>query len=107
MASDSLDEIAANYSMIIIKIASALITWVLNTMFEGITVDKDGLNRSEKHVQKGPCNLRSLPQKPYRLPDIILSSVLQQYAVPSCCCREKSFFLALWALYSGAEAPFS
>ena len=53
-ASNSLDEIAANYSIIIIKIASALITWVLNTMFEGITVDKDGLNRVKNMSKKGP-----------------------------------------------------
>ncbi|MBW2641974.1 MAG: 1-acyl-sn-glycerol-3-phosphate acyltransferase, partial [Deltaproteobacteria bacterium] len=53
-ASNSLDEIAANYSILIIKIASALITWVLNTMFEGITVDKDGLNRVKDMSKKGP-----------------------------------------------------
>jgi len=60
-ASDFLDEIAANYNMMIIKTASALITWVLNTMFEGVTVDKDGLNR-----------VKSMS---YRLPDIVVSFV--------------------------------
>ena len=79
-ASDFLDEIAANYNMIIIKIASALITWVLNTMFEGVTVDKDGLNRMKSMSQKGPVIL--IPCHKSHIDYLILSYLLYHNNMP-------------------------
>ena len=79
-ASDFLDEIAANYNMIIIKIASALITWVLNTMFEGVTVDKDGLNRVKSMSQKGPVIL--IPCHKSHIDYLILSYLLYNNNMP-------------------------
>lgn len=79
-ASDFLDEIAANYNMIIIKIASAVITWVLNTMFEGVTVDKDGLNRVKSMSQKGPVIL--IPCHKSHIDYLILSYLLYHNNMP-------------------------
>ena len=79
-ASDSLDEIAANYSMIIIKLTSVLITWVLNTMFEGVTVDKDGLNRVKSMSQKGPVIL--IPCHKSHIDYLILSYLLYHNNMP-------------------------
>jgi glycerol-3-phosphate O-acyltransferase len=79
-ASDFLDEIAANYNMIIIKIASAVITWVLKTMFEGVTVDKDGLNRVKSMSQKGPVIL--IPCHKSHIDYLILSYLLYHNNMP-------------------------
>jgi len=79
-ASDSLDEIAANYSMIIIKMTSALITWVLNTMFEGVTVDKDGLNRVKSMSKKGPVIF--VPCHKSHIDYLILSYLLYHNNMP-------------------------
>ncbi|MEA1947896.1 MAG: 1-acyl-sn-glycerol-3-phosphate acyltransferase [Thermodesulfobacteriota bacterium] len=79
-ASDSLDEIAANYSMIIIKLYSVLITWVLNTMFEGVTVDKNGLNRVKSMSQKGPVIL--IPCHKSHIDYLILSYLLYHNNMP-------------------------
>ena len=79
-ASDYLDDIAANYNMIIIKIASALITWVLNTMFEGVTVDKNGLNRVKSMSQKGPVIL--IPCHKSHIDYLILSYLLYHNNMP-------------------------
>lgn len=79
-ASDFLDEIAANYNMIIIKITSAVITWVLNTMFEGVTVDKDGLNRMKSMSQKGPVIL--IPCHKSHIDYLILSYLLYHNNMP-------------------------
>ncbi|MGD8448528.1 MAG: 1-acyl-sn-glycerol-3-phosphate acyltransferase, partial [Desulfobacterales bacterium] len=79
-ASDSLDEIAANYNMIIIKLASVLITWVLNTMFEGATVDKDGINRVKNMSQKGPVIL--IPCHKSHIDYLILSYLLYHNNMP-------------------------
>ena len=53
-ASDFLDEIAANYNIIMIKLASMTLNWFLNTLFDGVTINEDGLNRVKNMSKKGP-----------------------------------------------------
>jgi glycerol-3-phosphate O-acyltransferase len=53
-ASAFLDEIAANYNIIVIKLASMTLKWFLNTMFDGVTINEDGLNRVKNMSKKGP-----------------------------------------------------
>lgn len=79
-ASDFLDEIAANYKMLIIKIAASLITWVLNTMFEGFTVNEDGLNRVKNMSQKGPIIF--IPCHKSHIDYLILSYLLYHNNMP-------------------------
>ena len=75
-----LDEIAASYNILIIKTASVLITWVLNTMFEGITVDKDSLNRVKSMSQKAPVIL--IPCHKSHIDYLILSYLLYHNNMP-------------------------
>jgi len=79
-ASAFLDEIAANYNILIIKVASVLVTWVLNTMFEGITINEDGLNRVKNMSQKGPIIF--IPCHKSHIDYLILSYLLYQNNMP-------------------------
>jgi len=79
-ASAYLDEIASSYNILIIKIASVLITWVLNIMFEGITVDKDSLNRVKSMSQKAPVIL--IPCHKSHIDYLILSYLLYHNNMP-------------------------
>lgn len=53
-ASAFLDEMAANYNIIVIKLASITLKWFLNTLFDGVTINEDGLNRVKNISKKGP-----------------------------------------------------
>jgi glycerol-3-phosphate O-acyltransferase len=53
-ASAFLDEMAANYNIIVIKLASLILKWFLNTLFDGVTINEDGLNRVKNISKKGP-----------------------------------------------------
>ncbi|MFH2219398.1 MAG: 1-acyl-sn-glycerol-3-phosphate acyltransferase [Pseudomonadota bacterium] len=61
-ADSYIEEIAAKYSIGLIKIYDVLLNWILNTLFEGVTVNQDGLNRVKSMSQKGrpliliPCH---------------------------------------------------
>jgi len=56
-ADKHLDEIAAKYNVVIIKILAALVKWVSNTIFEGLTVNMDMLNNVKGMLKKGPLIL--------------------------------------------------
>jgi glycerol-3-phosphate O-acyltransferase len=79
-ASDFLDEIAADYNIIIIKLASALLTWFLNAMFDGITVNEDGLKRVKSMAQKGPVIF--IPCHKSHIDYLILSHLLYKNNMP-------------------------
>ena len=51
-ASAFLDEIAANYNIILIKLASIILTWFFNTLYDGLTINEDGLNRVKNMSKK-------------------------------------------------------
>jgi glycerol-3-phosphate O-acyltransferase len=75
-----LNEIAAKYNIVIIKLASVLITWVLNTMFEGVTVDENGLNKIKNISKKGPLIL--IPCHKSHIDYLILSYLLYHNNMP-------------------------
>jgi glycerol-3-phosphate O-acyltransferase len=79
-ASDCLDEIAADYNVIIIKLASALLTWFLNAMFDGVTVNEDGLKRVKSMSQKGPVIF--IPCHKSHIDYLILSHLLYKNNMP-------------------------
>jgi glycerol-3-phosphate O-acyltransferase len=79
-ASDFLDEIAADYNVIIIKLASALLTWFLNAMFDGVTVNEDGLKRVKSMAQKGPVIF--IPCHKSHIDYLILSHLLYNNNMP-------------------------
>ncbi len=56
-AEEYINEIAAAYSPRVIKIGAVLIEWIINSMFEGFSVDKDEINKLKSMYQKGPLIL--------------------------------------------------
>ncbi len=53
-AIENIDEIAAKYNPSIIKLAAKIVHWIISTIFDGIALDADGLNRIKTESQKGP-----------------------------------------------------
>ena len=79
-ANSYLDEIAAKYNTVIIKIAEVLLQWIFNTMFEGITVNDDMLNRIKSMSQKGPLIL--IPCHRSHIDYLVLSYLLYKNNMP-------------------------
>ena len=69
-----LEEIAAKYNIAIIRICEKVVSWVLNTMFEGVMVNNDMLNRVKSMSQKGPLIL--IPCHKSHIDYLILSHLL-------------------------------
>jgi glycerol-3-phosphate O-acyltransferase len=49
-----LDEIAAKQNAGLLRFAEVTVGWILNTMFQGVSYNEDGLNRVKTMAQKGP-----------------------------------------------------
>jgi len=56
-AESYLEEIAAKYSIAIIRIFAATVTWIINIMFDGVVLDRNGLNRLKTASLKSPLVL--------------------------------------------------
>ncbi|MCJ7615372.1 MAG: 1-acyl-sn-glycerol-3-phosphate acyltransferase, partial [Desulfobacterales bacterium] len=75
-----LDEIAANYNIAIIRMTAFLIKWVVSTMFEGVTVNNDVLNKVKSMSKKGPLIL--VPCHKSHIDYLILSYTLYKNNMP-------------------------
>jgi len=75
-----IDEIAAKYNMVLIKIYSVVITWFLKTMFTGVAVNKEDLNKVKSMSQKGPLIL--VPSHKSHIDYLILSYLLYHNNMP-------------------------
>ncbi|MBW2738499.1 MAG: 1-acyl-sn-glycerol-3-phosphate acyltransferase, partial [Deltaproteobacteria bacterium] len=75
-----LDEIAANYNIAVIRMAAVVVKWVVNTMFEGVTVNNDVLNRVKNMSKKGPLIL--VPCHKSHIDYLILSCTLLNNNMP-------------------------
>ncbi|MDO9565283.1 MAG: 1-acyl-sn-glycerol-3-phosphate acyltransferase [Candidatus Desulfaltia sp.] len=75
-----LDEIAAQYNIVIIKIFAGLIKWIVNTIFEGVTVNMDMLNKVKSMSKKGPLIL--IPCHKSHIDYMILSYILYVNNMP-------------------------
>jgi len=53
-ADDYLNEIAADYSVNFVQALSIIFGWIWKTMFDGITLDMEGLHRVKSAATKGP-----------------------------------------------------
>jgi glycerol-3-phosphate O-acyltransferase len=49
-----LDEIAAKQNPGLLRFAEVTVGWILNTMFQGVSYNEDGLNRIKTAAQRGP-----------------------------------------------------
>ncbi len=75
-----LDEIAAKYNHFFLSVISKPVGWILNTMFDGTVVDKEGLQRVKTMSQKGPLIL--IPCHKSHIDYLILSYELYQNNMP-------------------------
>ncbi len=79
-ADDYFEEIAATYRPWTIKIYEALLTWIINTMFDGFIVDQNGLDRLKTASQKGPLIL--LPCHKSHIDYLMLSYLMYRNNMP-------------------------
>lgn len=75
-----LDEIAAKYNNTVIRVVAAFIGWIVNTMFDGYTVNTDGLNKIKNMSLKGPLIL--IPCHKSHIDYLILSYLLYNNNMP-------------------------
>ncbi|MBW2539679.1 MAG: 1-acyl-sn-glycerol-3-phosphate acyltransferase [Deltaproteobacteria bacterium] len=79
-ADSYLEEIAANYSMAIIKIVEVIVRWMINLMYEGVTVNTETLNRIKSMAKKGPIIF--LPCHKSHIDYLILSYIMYHNNMP-------------------------
>jgi glycerol-3-phosphate O-acyltransferase len=75
-----LEEIAANYSPMAIRIYSAMVQWIIYTMFDGVSVNYDGLNKVKSMSLKGPLIL--IPCHKSHIDYLILSYLMYHHNMP-------------------------
>ena len=80
-ADNYLDEIAAKYSYSFVNLISGPVGWLLNTMFDGTVVDKEGLQRLKTMSQRGPLIL--IPCHKSHVDYLILSYILFRHNMPA------------------------
>jgi glycerol-3-phosphate O-acyltransferase len=79
-AAGYLNEIAANYNPDLIHIYKMGLKWILNTIFEGITIDQEGLEKVRLAAQRAPLIL--IPCHKSHLDYLILSYVFHNHHMP-------------------------
>ncbi|MBL0713699.1 MAG: 1-acyl-sn-glycerol-3-phosphate acyltransferase [Desulfosarcina sp.] len=79
-AEDYFEEIAADYRISMIKICEKVLTWIINTMFDGFIVDNEGLDRLKTMSQRGPLVL--LPCHKSHIDYLMLSYVMYSNNMP-------------------------
>lgn len=75
-----LDEIAARYSLSMIKVFDVVLTWIIRVMFEGISVNQRELNKVKSLSKKGPLIL--LPCHKSHIDYLIISYIMFHNNMP-------------------------
>lgn len=101
-----LEEIASNYSTALIKVASVIVGWIINTMFEGVTTNNDSLSKIKAMSQKGPLIL--IPCHKSHIDYLILSYVLyhNNMPCPHIAAGKNLSFWPMGSLFRGGGAFF-
>ena len=79
-ASEHLDEIAARYNPSVISFAAKMVGWIVQIMFDGVTLDTEGLNRVKTASLKGP--LIFIPCHKSHIDYLILSYLMHLNNMP-------------------------
>jgi len=79
-ANTYVDEIAAKYSPGFIKFWAIIVSWIINAIFEGITVDNEEINKIKNISRKGPLVL--IPCHRSHIDYLILSYMLHINDIP-------------------------
>jgi len=101
-----LEEIAAKYNIAIIKIAAAIVGWIINLIFEGVMVSNDDINRIKSLSQKGPLIL--VPCHKSHIDYLILSLTLfnNNMPCPHVAAGRNLSFWPVGPMFRGAGAFF-
>jgi glycerol-3-phosphate O-acyltransferase len=75
-----IEEIAAGYNPAYIKIFSVIVGWIIHTMFDGVTVNNNALNKVKRLALKGPLVL--IPCHKSHIDYLILSYLLYNNNMP-------------------------
>jgi glycerol-3-phosphate O-acyltransferase len=75
-----IEEIAAGYNPAYIKIFSVIVGWIIHTMFDGVTVNNNALNKIKRLALKGPLVL--IPCHKSHIDYLILSYLLYHNNMP-------------------------
>jgi glycerol-3-phosphate O-acyltransferase len=75
-----IEEIAAGYNPAYIKVFSALVGWIIRTIFDGVTLNNDALNKVKRLALKGPLIL--IPCHKSHIDYLILSYLLYHHNMP-------------------------
>lgn len=80
-ADDYLDEIAAKYNHFIVNSAARPTQWLLDTMFDGVILDKEGLQKVKAMSRKGPVIF--VPCHKSHTDYLLLSPLLYRHNMPA------------------------
>ncbi|MFH1975464.1 MAG: 1-acyl-sn-glycerol-3-phosphate acyltransferase [Pseudomonadota bacterium] len=75
-----IEEIAANYNIAVIRVLAAIVGWITNTMFDGHTINTEGMNKVKNMSMKGPLIL--IPCHKSHIDYLILSYLLYNNNMP-------------------------
>ena len=75
-----LEEIAAKYSLGLVRFGSAVLRWLFSLMFEGINIDTEGLIQLKEVAKKGPLIL--IPCHKSHIDYLVLSYVFHNNNLP-------------------------
>jgi glycerol-3-phosphate O-acyltransferase len=79
-ADEYLEETAAKYNIGVIKLFSMGLHWLFNSIYDGVSLDHEGLNRIKTMSQKGPLVL--VPSHKSHIDYLILSYILWHNNMP-------------------------
>lgn len=77
---ECIEEIAANYNIAVIRVLAAIVGWITNTMFDGHTINTEGMNKVKNMSLKGPLIL--VPCHKSHIDYLILSYLLYNNNMP-------------------------
>ncbi|MFY9942248.1 MAG: 1-acyl-sn-glycerol-3-phosphate acyltransferase, partial [Desulfobacterales bacterium] len=101
-----IDEIAAKYNNFVIKFGAIMVRWILDSMFEGVTVNRDVLNRVKTMARRGPVIF--IPCHKSHIDYLILSYILytNNMPVPHIAAGKNLSFWPLGPFFRGGGAFF-
>lgn len=101
-----IDEIAAKYNNFVIKFGATMVRWILDSMFEGVTVNRDVLNRVKTLARRGPVIF--IPCHKSHIDYLILSYILytNNMPVPHIAAGKNLSFWPLGPFFRGGGAFF-
>ena len=74
------DEIAARPSPLLLRMAAMMVRWLVNNVFEGLSVNVEGINRMKRAGRQGPLII--MPCHKSNMDSLIVSYLMSQHGMP-------------------------